>query len=49
MTRPLYQPTPDETIAACETLLRNPLPREARTVVREILEKMEAEHGATRA
>lgn len=31
--RPLYHPTPAETIAACETLLRAGLPREARVVV----------------
>lgn len=39
--RALYRPTPDETVIACETLLRADLPREARTVMREILERTE--------
>lgn len=39
--RVLYRPTRSETINACETLLRADLPREARSVVREILETTE--------
>lgn len=46
--RPLYHPTPAETIAACETLLRAGLPREARVVVREILETLEKSNDADR-
>lgn len=47
--RGLYRPTPDETVNACETLLCADLPREARTVAREILERTETDHVEHRA
>lgn len=44
--RALYRPTCTETVIACETLLRADLPREARAVVREILQQTaEKSHG----
>lgn len=42
-SRALYHPTRSETVNACETLLRAGLNRDARGVVRQILE--EAAHA----
>lgn len=43
--RELYRPTRAEARVACETLLRADLPKEARAVVREILEETENPNG----
>ena len=47
--RELYRPTREETRVACETLLREALPREARAMIREIYQNTEAEDGTERA
>ena len=47
--RELYRPTREETRVACETLLRESLPREVRAMIREIHQNTEAEDGTERA